>query len=368
MTSKISIEQLKKNYNDTTAVNGIDINVSKGEFFSLVGPSGCGKTTTLRMIAGLTDPTSGKIKINGDEITNLPPNKRDIGIVFQDYALFPHKTVEENLGFGLKMQDVGKKERQEQVNKFLQLVGLEGFGDRNPQELSGGQQQRIALARALITKPKLLLLDEPLSNLDLKLKKDMRFELKKIQTELGVTTIYVTHDQDEALSMSDRVGIMKDGEIAQVGKPTEIYKSPRNTFVADFLGESNILTGSIESINGDRNKFILNGKNGKTSFNVNNLNGADINGEEVNISFRPENIIIYKSNSEFSNDTDDFVEIDGEIITKTFSGQFTTFLIDVQGHEIRASLTGSEHFTKYQEGENIKTGIKHDDIRVLEEA
>lgn len=239
-TNDIELVSLSKNFGASQIVRDIDLVVPHGEFVSILGPSGCGKTTTLNMIAGFITPSSGQIRIRGIEQSGVPPEKRQVGLVFQNYALFPHMTVAQNVGFGLKMQGKSRDEIDAQVKKALQSVHLEGFEDRYPKELSGGQQQRTALARAIAPRPSLLLLDEPLSNLDLKLREAMRIELKDVQRELGITFVYVTHDQEEAMAMSDRIVVMHKGIIAQVGSPSELYSSPESTFVADFIGKSNI--------------------------------------------------------------------------------------------------------------------------------
>jgi ABC-type Fe3+/spermidine/putrescine transport system ATPase subunit len=238
--SDIELIGLSKNFGANKIVRDIDLAVPHGEFVSILGPSGCGKTTTLNMIAGFTTPTSGQIRVRGKDQTGVPPEKRQIGLVFQNYALFPHMTVAENVAFGLKMQRRSRADIETQVAKALRSVHLEKLENRYPKELSGGQQQRTALARAIAPRPSLLLLDEPLSNLDLKLREAMRIELKEVQEELGITFVYVTHDQEEAMAMSDRIVVMHDGIIAQVGAPAEIYRAPQTTFVADFIGKSNI--------------------------------------------------------------------------------------------------------------------------------
>ena len=230
-----------------TALDDVSIAIRKGEFFTLLGPSGCGKTTLLRMIAGFETPTSGQILLNGQDISAQPPNQRPINTVFQSYALFPHLTVRENVGFGLKMKGRPDAQIAGTVERVLSLVKLEAMADRKPQQLSGGQQQRVALARALAPEPEVLLLDEPLSALDLKLRKEMQVELKRLQLELGITFIFVTHDQEEALTMSDRIGVMSAGHLLQVGPPREIYNRPVNRFVADFIGETNFIPASIAS-------------------------------------------------------------------------------------------------------------------------
>jgi spermidine/putrescine transport system ATP-binding protein len=234
-----------------TAVAGIDLDIREGEFFSLLGPSGCGKTTTMRMIAGFEEPTQGVIRLHGQDVTNVPPNKRDVNMVFQSYALFPHMNVFENVAFGLRRKAVAKPEITRRVGEMLDIVDMAGRSERRPRELSGGQQQRVALARALVNNPRALLLDEPLGALDLKLRQAMQVELKRIQREVGITFVYVTHDQGEALTMSDRIAVMNDGSIEHLGTPREIYEHPRTRFVAGFIGTSNLLTGTVTRLEGD---------------------------------------------------------------------------------------------------------------------
>jgi spermidine/putrescine transport system ATP-binding protein len=234
-----------------TAVAGIDLDIREGEFFSLLGPSGCGKTTTMRMIAGFEEPTQGVIRLHGQDVTNIPPNKRDVNMVFQSYALFPHMNVFENVAFGLRRKAVAKPEITRRVGEMLDIVDMAGRSERRPRELSGGQQQRVALARALVNNPRALLLDEPLGALDLKLRQAMQVELKRIQREVGITFVYVTHDQGEALTMSDRIAVMNDGRIEHLGTPREIYEHPRTRFVAGFIGTSNLLTGTVTRLDGD---------------------------------------------------------------------------------------------------------------------
>ncbi len=243
----VTISGITKRYGDVVAVDAIDMTIADGEFFAMLGPSGCGKTTTLRMIAGLDFPTEGSLKIFGDEVGTLPPNKRPVNTVFQNYALFPHMTVEQNVAFGLKMQKVPRSEIGPRVREAIGLVQLGGMEHRRSTQLSGGQQQRVALARALVNRPKVLLLDEPLGALDLKLRQQMQVELKSLQREVGITFVFVTHDQEEALTMSDRMAIMHDGRLLQVGSPEEIYERPANRFVADFIGRTNLLEATVES-------------------------------------------------------------------------------------------------------------------------
>ncbi|MFD2237143.1 ABC transporter ATP-binding protein [Aureimonas populi] len=241
--SFLTIERLTKTYDQITAVDAISLDIERGEFVSLLGPSGCGKTTTLQMIAGFVEVTSGRILLNGRDLSQVPPAERGLGIVFQSYALFPHMTVAQNVGFGLEMRRVGRAERDRRIAAALQLVGLQTMADRYPRRMSGGQQQRVALARALVIEPDLLLLDEPLSNLDAKLREEMQGELRDIQERTGLTTILVTHDQAEAMALSDRVVVMNKGAIEQVAPPETAYQTPTTRFVADFLGRTNTLEG-----------------------------------------------------------------------------------------------------------------------------
>ncbi|MBX2881296.1 MAG: ABC transporter ATP-binding protein [Granulosicoccus sp.] len=246
----ISIREVKKNYGSFTALEEINLEIKDNEFFTLLGPSGCGKTTLLRVIAGFEDTSAGSVFLYGDEIENLPPHKRPINTVFQSYALFPHMSVAENIGFGLKMLGWAQDKLKQRIEQMVSLVRLDDFVDRKPSQLSGGQQQRVALARALAPEPKVLLLDEPLSALDLKLRQQMRSELKLLQRESAITFVFVTHDQEEALSMSDRVAVMSAGTIQQVGQPSEIYESPANQFIADFIGETNLIGATILETDG----------------------------------------------------------------------------------------------------------------------
>lgn len=243
MAALLKLENLTKKFGEVSAVAGIDLEIGEGEFFAMLGPSGSGKTTVLRMIAGFETPTSGKILISGEDISPVPPFERDVNTVFQDYALFPHMTVLANVEYGLKVKGVGKEERRAAAQEALASVALKGYDDRKPSQLSGGQRQRVALARALVNKPKILLLDEPLGALDLKLRHQMQVELKEIQRSAGITFIFVTHDQEEALTMADRIAIFNDGKIVQVGSPKEIYDRPNSAFVAGFVGVSNLLHG-----------------------------------------------------------------------------------------------------------------------------
>ena len=240
----VRLERVEKSFDGhTRVVDRVDLVVEPGEFFALLGPSGCGKTTTLRMIAGFEDPDAGRIHIAGDDVTHMPAHQRDLGMIFQSYALFPHRTVAENVAFGLRMRGLESKEITARVDHALSQVALEGYEDRRPAQLSGGQQQRVALARAIVIRPRVLLCDEPLAALDRKLRQSMQLELKSLQQQLGVTTIFVTHDQEEAMTISDRIAVMNAGKVEQIGTPRDIYDRPRTRFVCDFIGESNIFTG-----------------------------------------------------------------------------------------------------------------------------
>jgi putative spermidine/putrescine transport system ATP-binding protein len=237
----VRLAGLRKRYGDVTAVDGIDLDIARGEFFTMLGPSGSGKTTTLRVIAGFERPDEGTVELRGRDVSRLPPYARDVNTVFQDYALFPHMTVRENVEYGLRVKKVPRAERRQRVGEALELVRLEAFGERKPAQLSGGQRQRVALARAVVNRPQALLLDEPLGALDLKLRQQLQVELKRIQQDLGITFVYVTHDQEEALTMSDRVAVFNDGRIEQVGTPAEVYEHPASEFIAGFVGVSNVL-------------------------------------------------------------------------------------------------------------------------------
>jgi putative spermidine/putrescine transport system ATP-binding protein len=254
----VRLDRVVKRFGDVVAVDGVDLDVREGEFFSMLGPSGSGKTTCLRMIAGFEEPTEGRIFLGGQDVSRLAPYDRDVNTVFQDYALFPHMTVEQNVAYGLMVRRVGRGERRQRVTDALEMVRLPEYGGRKPAELSGGQRQRVALARALVMRPKVLLLDEPLGALDLKLRHEMQIELKHIQQEVRITFIYVTHDQEEALTMSDRLAVFNHGRIEQLGTPAEVYERPATGFVAGFVGVSNVLSGAVaEAITGDEHAFTI---------------------------------------------------------------------------------------------------------------
>ena len=289
----ISLEGVEKRFGSNLVVKKMNLEIAEGEFLTLLGPSGCGKTTTLRMIAGFEEASAGVIKVEGERIEDKEPFQRNVNTVFQNYALFPHMTVFNNVAYGLTIKKVPKPEIQERVMEMLRLVQLEGFEKRKPDELSGGQKQRVAIARALVNKPKVLLLDEPLGALDLKLRKQMQIELKRLQKKLGITFIYVTHDQEEALTMSDRIAIMHDGVMDQIGSPTDIYERPATKFVATFIGETNVFDGTIKSIvNG---KAVIGIENGDVTTSGSVIETEEKNtgfsvGEFVTVSVRPEKL------------------------------------------------------------------------------
>lgn len=258
--SILQLRQIRKSFDNTEVLKGIDLEVAQGEFITLLGASGCGKTTTLRIIAGLELPDAGQVILEGQDITNREPNKRDVNTVFQNYALFPHMNVSDNVGYGLKIRKVPKAEIERKVEQALRLVQLEEYGKRMPDQLSGGQKQRIAIARAVINEPKVLLLDEPLGALDLKLRRQMQLELKRLQKHLGITFIYITHDQEEAINMSDRIGVMHEGILEQLGTPNEVYYQPKTSYVADFVGNANILHKNGETFAIRSENILMNGE------------------------------------------------------------------------------------------------------------
>ena len=296
--ASLELKNVTKKFNKLTAVDDFSLTVNDGEVVALLGESGCGKTTTLRMVAGFTPLDEGEILVDGKSLTNIPPYKRNIGIFFQNYALFPHMTVFENVAFGLKIKKLSKVEIKKEVSEIIGLVGLEGMDNRYPRQLSGGQQQRVALARSLVVKPSVLLLDEPLSNLDAKLRTSMQTEIKRLQKALGITTIIVTHDQQEAISLADRVIVMKKGQIIQQSSPEKVYESPENPFVADFMGFKNFIPGEILEIEKDGYaKLSMAGL--ENSFKVESKNCMNIDKkEDVIIAIRPEKIKIVPLNKE----------------------------------------------------------------------
>lgn len=335
MTDAVELTGITKRFDDVVAVDNIDLAIADGEFFAMLGPSGCGKTTTLRMIAGLEFPTQGSLKIFGDEVGTLPPNKRPVNTVFQNYALFPHLSVLDNVAFGLKMQGVGKTDARGQAQEAIELVRLSGMEKRKPNQLSGGQQQRVALARALVNNPRVLLLDEPLGALDLKLRQEMQSELKALQQELGVTFVFVTHDQEEALTMSDRIAVMHEGELLQVGTPEEIYERPANRFVADFIGQTNLLEGTVA----DATTVVL-------------ANGARVaapsafaEGTKVALSLRPERARLAPTGTAADSATGSSVE--GVISQVTYLGNALVYRVKLDWMQVEVrdeNRTGTDRF------------------------
>jgi putative spermidine/putrescine transport system ATP-binding protein len=297
----IRFTDVTRHFGDVAAVNGVSLEVLDGEFFTMLGPSGSGKTTCLRLIAGFDQPTSGSLQLHGVEVAGVPPYERDVNTVFQDYALFPHMSVAENIAYGLMIRKVPRPERQRRVNEMLELVRLPGFGKRRPAELSGGQRQRVALARALINHPRVLLLDEPLGALDLKLRQQMQVELKSLQKRVGITFVFVTHDQEEALTMSDRVAVFHRGRVEQVGSPAELYEHPATAFVAGFVGISNLVSGPMaEAITGSPTMF----------------------------SIRPEKIHLSEPSGR---SPDDHYSVLGRVREVVYLGMYTRYLVDLEG-------------------------------------
>lgn len=341
MNKLIELKNLTKNFEDQQVLRGINLDVYENEFLTLLGPSGCGKTTTLRIIAGFEEPSDGQVLFNGIEISKVPPYKREVNTVFQKYALFPHMNVFENIAFGLNIKKMDKNVIRQKVERMLKLVGLEGFGSRDVTLLSGGQQQRVAIARALVNEPKVLLLDEPLGALDAKMRKDMQRELKKIQQEVGITFIYVTHDQEEALSMSDTVVVMNDGQIQQIGSPTDIYNEPENRFVASFIGESNIIEGTML-------KDYLVEFDG---FRFECVDKGFEDNEPIEVVLRPEDLDIVEPEQ---------AKITGIVRSVTFKGVHYEILVET---ELRTYMV---HTTDYaQEGRNVGLLFGPEDIHVM---
>lgn len=356
----IELVDLTRTFDDgVVAVDNINLYVRKGEFVTFLGPSGCGKTTTLRMIAGFDKPSSGKILLGGKDISNLPPNKRPINTVFQRYALFPHLNVHDNIAFGLKLkklkvtyedkdgnqieriEKLSKKEISASVERVLKMVDLEGFEKRSVSTLSGGQQQRVAIARALVNEPQILLLDEPLGALDLKMRKDMQLELKEMHKKLGITFIYVTHDQEEALTMSDTIVVMKDGVIQQIGTPTDIYNEPKNSFVADFIGDSNIFSGTI--VGNRKVRFVGHNFDCVDDFAIN---------EKVDVVVRPEDVVLKDENDG---------EVKGKIISSIFKGVHYEMVMKAGKTEIVIQDT-----VERKVGETVSISIAPESIHIME--
>jgi spermidine/putrescine transport system ATP-binding protein len=362
----VQIDHVYKDYGSTRAVDGISLAVEQGEFLTLLGPSGCGKTTTLRMIGGFEYPTAGQIAINGEPMGNRPPYRRPVNTVFQNYALFPHMTVGQNVGYGLEMAGVSKKDRQRRVSEALELVRLPQVEGRKPSQLSGGPQQRIALARALVNRPQVLLLDEPLGALDLKLRKAMQLELKSLNREVGITFIYVTHDQDEALTMSDRIAVMSAGKILQLGAPREIYEHPRNRFVADFIGETNMLRGTLDSIDGHLATIGL-AEVGQIRAVAGEIAISANPGTEMEISVRPERMTMHRpENLQGYHSREN--RLDGTIDDAIYLGTHTQFVVRfADGQTATVHLQNSAaHGSGFSVGEAASLLFSPESAAVLE--
>jgi spermidine/putrescine transport system ATP-binding protein len=338
----LRIVNLVKRFGAAAAVDDITITVPAGSFFALLGPSGCGKTTTLRMVAGLEDPTSGAIYLGDDDVTYRKPYKRPVNTVFQNYALFPHLDVFDNVAFGLRRRGIKKVDQQ--VNEMLALVELAGFGGRKPAQLSGGQQQRVALARALINRPEVLLLDEPLGALDLKLRRQMQLELKRIQTEVGITFVHVTHDQEEAMTMADTIAVMNGGKVEQLGGPEDLYENPRTVFVANFLGQSNLLTATVTGRTGDELLLDVNGN--RLSMLAERWAGA---GDSLYIGIRPEKIRMTHLDDPLTGFGRNAVS--GVITDSSFTGVSTQYLVRCPwGQELMVFSSNLDHDARLRPG------------------
>ena len=337
------------------AVDNVSLKIREGEFFSLLGPSGCGKTTTLRLIAGFEEPTEGRVLIGAKEVTHVPPHKRDTGMVFQNYALFPHRAVAENVAFGLKMRKVPKAEIEQRVNDALRLVELEGLGDRRPSQLSGGQQQRVALARAIVIEPAVLLCDEPLGALDKKLRQSMQFELKNLQKKIGVTLIYVTHDQEEALTMSDRIAIMEGGKITQIGDPLEIYNRPNTRFVSNFIGDSNIFEGLAKAVGAGVVEVAS-----KDGLAIAAESDTVTDGQQVTVAVRPEKVHFISPGGTAEN------ELTGKVESVNFLGNSILYRLTLKsGRLILALMPNSGAIQIHQPGESVRVGWSRSDGVIL---
>ena len=340
----VSLRGITKSYGATTVVHDLDLDIATGEFFSLLGPSGCGKTTTLRMIGGFVDPTHGEVSLQGVDVTDLPPNRRDVNTVFQSYALFDHLSIWENVAFGLRRRHVGKAEMKRRVGEMLELVQLTGRDGDKPGALSGGQRQRVALARALVNRPAVLLLDEPLAALDLKLRKAMQVELKRIQREVGITFVFVTHDQEEALTMSDRIAVMSGGTVQQCGTPEDVYERPATRCVAEFIGTANLMTGTYAGAG-----LTL---PGGVALNTGRLDGCAI-GDEVSVAVRPEKVWL-------SDLVPAMVQTEGILKATVYGGATTTYLFEIApGVELSVleqNLHSARTEERWADGERVRLG------------
>ena len=332
----IEIQNLFKRFKDVVAINHIQLEVNKGEMLTLLGPSGCGKTTTLRCIAGLERPEEGDIIIDGQPMLShgfVQPSKRGIGMVFQNYAVWPHMKVFNNIVYGLKLQKIPKQKIRERADQVLELVGLAGLEDRYPAQLSGGQQQRVALARALVTNPKVLLLDEPLSNLDAKLREELRFEIKSLVRRMGITSVYVTHDQAEAMVISDRIAVMDSGNVVQIGTAQDIYKKPANRFVADFIGTMNFMPSEVVEVLDDRNTVAVKTEFSEKMVCMTSEGTAAATGTKVYASIRPEDVEVFAERPQAAENV-----YKGNIVHKAYLGNFLFFFISVNDTMIRVQV------------------------------
>ncbi|MEP7241695.1 MAG: ABC transporter ATP-binding protein [Devosia sp.] len=351
--SFLKIDAVTKSFKDTQVVKGVDLSFNKGEFVSLLGPSGCGKTTILRMIAGFERPTTGRIIVDGTDITDLPPNRRKIGMVFQAYALFPNMNVADNIGFGLKIAGMPKPERDARVEEMLKLIGLPGYGKRFPFELSGGQQQRVALARAIAPKPSMLLLDEPLSALDAKIRVSLREEIRAIQRELGITTVFVTHDQEEALSISDRIVVMNAGKVEQFGTPFEIYNRPATRFAATFVGTLNTLSAKVTD--SASRAVMIDGQ----PVTLTTLPTGAKTGDIVALTLRPEAVALANGHAH------DIV-LDGRISGVSFLGSVVRLTVELGENAISLDVFNDQHTPPPKYDDVVKVAIERRDILILD--
>ena len=354
-TPAVTLSSVTKRFDEVVAVDAIDLEIADGEFFALLGPSGCGKTTTLRMIAGLEFPTEGSLKIFGEEVGTMPPNKRPVNTVFQNYALFPHMNVIDNVSFGLRMKKVAKSQARDAAQSAIDLVQMSGMEKRKPNQLSGGQQQRVALARALVNQPKVLLLDEPLGALDLKLRQEMQGELKALQQDLGVSFVFVTHDQEEALTMSDRIAVMNQGELLQVGPPEEIYERPVNRFVADFIGQTNLLDGTIAD---DTTVVLSNGSRVHARSSL-------AEGTSVALSLRPERAWIHSVGSESVSGS--VSTVDGTVARVTYLGNALVYHVKLDWMEIEVRDESRRSADRFDAGDAVQVSWDIDAVSVVAE-
>lgn len=338
------MESISKSYGATVAVKLLNLDIEQGEFFSLLGPSGCGKTTTLRMLAGFVTPDSGRISIGSNDITALPPESRNIGIVFQNYAIFPHLTVFENIAFGLQMRKNSTDVIRQKVSDVLDQVGLQGFDHRYERELSGGQKQRVALARVLVIEPRILLLDEPLSALDKKMREEMKVWIKEIQKSVGITTVYVTHDQGEALTMSDRIAVMRDGDVLQIGSPEEIYETPTSRFIGEFIGDSNFLEGEVVSVGSNNCAVNING----VSIAINKPDKITLKaGAPVTVMVRPEAIRLLPVNPGAN-------QITATVISENYHGSNVRLQVLMGSQEVSIEVPNRPDTRQFRTGDKVQ--------------